>query len=251
MQVMTPPRIELENYEAVYDYYEQQSPNQRNARFLHRLFGNIYRPDAQFEEGAEDKINDHFTQGNNVIVAANHLSTSDPLVLASIVHNEDALHPLNGSAYILGKAPIFKVKPIRPFIDNFVAVPTFRGKDVAKLDMPEEEKKAWRLKATRRMLDLCVAKGNEGYNVAIFPQGTRGEEARARPGIGHIAHGLDRPEDFLVLPIGIAYNEQKKLDLKPNVHIGMPFELGSDPIQFTDEVDARLRACADAASAAG
>lgn len=172
---------------------------------------------------------------------------SDPLVLASMVQREEVMKPLNGSAYIAAKAPLFNIKAIRPFLDNFVAVPVFRSKDVADLDIPKEQRKALRRQATERLTDLCADKADAKYNVAIFPQGERNNQIRTEKGVGEIAAKISDKERFLVMPIGIAYNYSKKWDRRPAVHVGVPFELDATADEVVERVDGRLKICYDAA----
>ncbi len=239
---MKRPEVVLENCEAVYDYYQDREPNENVAKFLHGVFGKIYRPDVTYDFGAPTVIEDHFADDKKVLMVANHITAADQFVLASIAKREECLNPLIAQTYIPGKAPIFRVPPIRPFLDNFVALPTFRKKDVANSDLPIEVRTDLQQTATDRLLGICIDKANQDYNIAIFPQGTRDKAARVRSGIGKIATSIERPNNFLILPVGISY-DGSRIDLRPAVHIGTPFSLAPSPDQVTEDVTRELLRC--------
>lgn len=240
MNEMRRPKVTLENQEAVYDYYEKRKPVPANARFLHKLFGMLYRSHVSFADGAQEKIDSHFSQGGRFLLVANHKSASDQFVLASLAEREPVLHPLRANTVIPGKAPIFRVGIIRPFIDNFVALPTFRGKDVAKSPLSSEKAQLLRAQATKRLIEICIAHADEGMNIAIFPHGTRKPGNGVRSGIGQIACGVENPDNLLILPVGIDY-DNTRTGLAPNVFVGTPFGLPGTPDEVTTQVEASIQ----------
>lgn len=241
------PPVTIGNPKASYEYFATRSPDPRTARFLHGLFGALYHPRTAFEQDAENSIASHFKGGGQVLVAAQHTSAHDPLVLASVVQRETALRPLVGNVFIAAHLGLFKHRALRPFLDNFVALPTYRGKDIAKLGLAPEDAAALRADAGASFINTATAKLDEGWDFAIFPSGTR-KENTVRSGIGRIACNLKNPDNVRILPIAIDYS-QTATNLHPNVFVGAPLELPKTPDAVTALVTASLQACVDRAEA--
>lgn len=244
---MKRPPVTAENHQAVYEYFGAQNPNLRTARFLHKLFGTIYHPHTAFQEDAEYSIAEHFNTDGRMLITARHTSAHDPLVLASVVQHETALQPLLGSIFIPAHMGLFKHRAIRPFLDNFVALPTYRGKDIAKLGLPPEDAEALRASTGKAFVDTSIAKIDEGWNFAIFPSGSR-KENTVRSGIGRIACNIQNPDNVRILPIAIDYS-RTATNLNPNVFVGAPLSLPETPDAVTALVRASLQACVDRAAA--
>ena len=249
---MKRPEVNLENHAAVYEYYKTRNPHKPTAYFLHRLFGAIFHPQVSYAPGAEDAIGGHFGEDGRVILAIEHRSGADPLVIAAAAQQERVLRPLRGNVIIPGLAPLFKHRALRPVIDNFVALPTLRGKDVRRASvpeaiatqiesgrLPESAGDEWRLAAqagaTQGMIDVCITKADEGKNIAIFPQGTR-QGGRVRSGLGRIACGIADRDRFRIVTIGIDYSDTFT-NLRPNVVVGMPLGIPETPDMVTEMVE--------------
>ena len=244
---MKRPLVTAENHQDVYEYFGARTPNPKTARFLHRLFGVIYHPNTALQKDAEHTITEHFKAGGQMLVAARHVSAHDPLVLASVVQHETALRPLIGTIFIPAHVGLFKHRTIRPFLDNFVALPTYRGKDIAKLGLPADDAEALRASTGKAFVEMSIAKINEGWDFAIFPSGSR-KENTVRSGIGRIACNLKNPDNVRILPIAIDYS-QTATNLNPNVFVGAPLELPKTSDAVTALVTASLQACVDRAEA--
>jgi 1-acyl-sn-glycerol-3-phosphate acyltransferase len=250
---MSRPEITLENAPAVYDYYCKREPNPATAGFLHALFSLVYRPSVEYAQGAADKTANHLGEGKNLILAPNHVSVHDQFILAAIAGREWPLMELMGNSVILAKKPLFN-RLLRPILDSFGAIPTIRSKDVAKAggrDMPQEERSKLRHRAGNLLVETCVDKLDSGYNVAIFPENTRNTEQPEKvqkiyEGIGRIACGAERPEDLLILPIGMHFAEGEN-SFKPNVFIGQPFEVADSKTEVVSMTALSLQECVTSA----
>lgn len=231
---MSRPEVSLENYEAVYDFYETREPKPHLARAVHWIVSQAVKPDFHSAEGAYQEAEDHFSSDGRLIVAASHASMMDPFVLASMAQQIPELNPLLGSVFIPGKADLFSDKPFRiarmPVLDNFVAVPTFRQKDESRAmkqsGLTAEEVKNLRQKATERLLDLLTVKADEGFNVGIFPHGERNSSQKMRSGIGRFANNIADQEQFMIMPVGISYAEEKTKRQSLRDYIRDPFNIG-------------------------
>jgi len=236
-QAMNRPPVSLSNYQEVYDYYAERDPSQHIPAFLHRTFGALFHPRTAFEDDAEYTLADHFNDDGRVLLYANHVSGADPFVLASVVQHETVLHPLIANTVIPGHVGLHKHRSLRPFLDNFVAPPAYRGKDVARSGLPDEIAQDLRIAASKALVNLCITKADEGRNIGIFPSGSRKATA-VRSGIGQIVCGLQNPDRFRLLPVGIDYSNGSRL--RPNVFIGVPQELPTSVVEVTELVEASL-----------
>lgn len=219
---MSRPKISLENHEAVYDWYSQRQPNPRVARFAHYVLGMVLYPDTTFELGAEEGISRHFGNDGLVLLIANHRSTLDPLVLAALVQQNPALHPLIGNVVIPAKSEVQAKLPYRvlrrPLFDNFVLVPAFRSKDLKNSKLPMAEAEALQKDAAKGLTGALAGFGNKGNSIAYFPHGERVKpksDDPIRAGIGYLAMGLEDRARFAMLPIGI-YGSKAT----PNLYVG-------------------------------
>lgn len=257
--VMGKPKISLENYSEVYEYYAQKKLNPAVGRISHLLLSWVFKPEVVYEETAEDKVKEIFARGGQIILASNHKSAGDQYILGSIARRETALKPLVGNTVIPGKAPVFKIPLLRNLVDNLGGIPTFRGKDIiseknSQLNKEEQEKAH---DSSRQMLlDVCVKRlVEDGMHMAIFPEGTRNKGSTAdmlplKMGIGVVACSASAQiDDLSMLPIGMSYRSPKAMDSrKPSVYIGEPI-----PGPFNEEGEVleifreKLQACANTA----
>jgi 1-acyl-sn-glycerol-3-phosphate acyltransferase len=112
-------------------------------------------------------------QSGPVIIAANHVSNWDPIVVAIV---------LNRPVYFMGKAGLFKYKLMDKFFSSLNAFPVRRG-------IPDR-------KAIRKALQIL----EEGNVLGIFPEGVRnktGEDLKAQSGVAMIALKSGAP----ILPV--------------------------------------------------
>ncbi len=106
---------------------------------------------------------ENFPQSGPVIIAANHVSNWDPIVVAVA---------LNRPVFFMGKASLFKYKLIDKFLSSLNAFPVRR-------DIPDR-------KAIRRALEIL----EEGNVLGIFPEGVRnktGQDLKVQSGVAMIA----------------------------------------------------------------
>jgi 1-acyl-sn-glycerol-3-phosphate acyltransferase len=244
---MKRPAVELQNQEALYAYYAARMPHPPTGRFVHGVLGTVFHPQVSYDTGAEKAIDTHFAENGRVLLASNHVSAADPLVLAALAQREPVLRPLVGNVVIPAHAGLFKYRMLRPLLDNFVAIPTFRGKDVAGLPLSEDRIRALRMDAAKSMVDTCIQKANADVNIAIFPQGTR-SSGNVRAGIGYMACGLREPDRFRLLPVGIDYS-RTSTRLSPNVHVGEPLPLPNTPSLVAKLTEQQMIRCVAAARA--
>ncbi len=248
---MSRPELVVENADAVYDYYANREPNSKTAHTLHYIFGKVYRPEVHFEEGAAEAIETHLEEKGNLIWASTHELFHDQFIMAALAERYRELQKLRANTVILGKVPLFKapIPGLRPILDSFGAIPTFRSKDIAK---EGGDPTTTRDRATKLLVATAIKHIDVGRNLAIYPEGTRGSNPekvqKIRSGIGHIACGTANPDNILIMPSATNYHNGDR-KFTPTVYIGQPFEVAASPSEVVDDVKEKLQHCVDEVNA--
>lgn len=245
---MSRPKIQVENYQAVYDYYRTHRQGKLAAKVLHGALGTAFRAKIGFEKDAAQKISEIFESGRTVVLASNHVKAVDPCVIAALPSRSDVMKPVNGTTFIPAKPSIFKVGAVRRLVDGLGAVPVWRDGDID----PSTQKTAY-ASASRVMLTTCVAKMNAGEHMAIFPEGTRNKIDPARVqelkgGVGLMICKVSKVEQPAIIPIGIHYDESGLGMLSPTVCIGIPSDAPfARPREVMDWLPDRMQTVVDQA----
>lgn len=219
------PEVSLENYAAVYDYF---GPGRRRDGFAHpllRLATLLWAPRLEIDDDVVAEINRLHEAGTGVVLAANHPSGHDALVLASAVWDERVRFLSDGTG--LAKDSLFNGLT-RPLFEYTGTIPVFRAKNYPRV--PAEVHVA----AARAMIDVCADRLRTGGVVLSFVEGTNSapDDLRAlRPesvkrGVGQIIHGcLAAGRPVALLPAGISYRGREHAMLPPRratVRAGRP-----------------------------
>jgi 1-acyl-sn-glycerol-3-phosphate acyltransferase len=112
---------------------------------------------------------DNIPLEGGVIIAANHISASDPPIVAVSIRRE---------LYFLAKKELFKNPLLRMIIANLNAIPLTRG----VLD--------------QKALGTAETALRNGYGLIMFPEGTRsqtGDLKKGKPGVGLLARRIMVP----------------------------------------------------------
>lgn len=270
---MSRPRVSLENYREVYDYYEQHTQSPTFARLGHALLSKLYRPTITFAQGgvAERAIRDEIGAGTRLIISPNHLTGDDQYVVVSVAQKEPVLHPLRGHTFIPAEPSLFTRAQhkggalLRRAVDGLGAIPIVRLEDLRRQgvtitpEIEELHKKAI-LMADEVEISKLV---NQGAHMAGFWEGTRNrtDHTTVQPlkkGIGHTACKAAEQVDISIVPVGIYYGgeptDYRKLDVPqkytPHVHIGMPLRVETaNPGELIRLVYPAMQDCVNAAVA--
>lgn len=223
---MKKPEVIIENFEQVYDFYSNYQQPAFGARLGHRVMSWMFRPEVDYAPGANDASLELLNNPEKrTIIAINHLSDNDQYVVASMAHREPAFKQMIGNTFIQAKEPLFHHpnKMLRPLlrhgVDIMGAIPAFRKKDIT------EEQEDLRHKATNRLIDVSIQKLQQGLHMAIFPEGTRNKDnpekvQELKPGIAIVAGRVATFHEVGIIPVGFAYDEDKKRH--PQMWIGEP-----------------------------
>lgn len=253
---MRRPAVRIDDFEAVYDYYERHRQSRLFARSMHALFARVYRADITCEPGVEDAISRALADGARLVISPNHTTADDQYVVVSVVQQLRALRPLRGTTFIPSEPSLFTRSGVggtllRRAVDGLGAVPTFRVEDLrrAGVELTDEVHDLHR-RSMVRASETQVAKLIDGECMAGFWEGTRNRSdfrvvQPLKKGIAHTAIAASKEVPVLVLPMGIYYGgepeDYRRPALpgrhKPLVSLGTPI-----PVLTTsaDELIARL-----------
>lgn len=233
----------MENYDQMYDYYEEIEPNMRLSRFAHWVMDKAYDPVYIFVGDTEDVTAEHLAAGGGLLIPMNHSSIHDQFVAADMANRNEGLHPLRGNYVIPAKIGLFettvlRVIPLRPFLDRLGAVPTHRGLDIRKT-MPEQAE--LQKLAGQKLVDVCIEKFDNGASVAIFPENTRnkGDARIIQPlklGVGKIACGVSPDRSLLIMTASIYYGGYGHDKRRPYVVLDYLPVTSDDPVEVTHAV---------------
>lgn len=146
----------------------------------------------------------------NCIFASNHRTNADPPLISC---------GLKGKHSFMAKEELFRNKLFGWLIRNLGAFPVSRGKG----DMA--------------VLDTAVERLENGYNLMIFPEGTRSKDGkvhRGHSGAAVIAARSGKP----VIPVGVVFGEKLKFRTKITVKYGEPIN-PADYVEISDTPNPR------------
>jgi 1-acyl-sn-glycerol-3-phosphate acyltransferase len=249
------PPVDAMHIAEVYNFYKDNPVNQPFMKFAHYVLGKAMHSEISYwNENGSEYIGEAIEEGKGIVFAANHRTNNDQYVLAALPAQIKELRPMQGTTFIPSKTNLFQNKPLRWAVEQLGAIPAYRAKDFS------ESQSNLRRIAADDLIDVSVHRVTNGQHLAIFPEGTRNSEQpneiqKLHRGIAEIICRAQVERDFLVLPIGIAYGEDKARGSKlsqtlispglrlrnawaPNVHIGQPLET---PFTSTEDVTSQLR----------
>ncbi|MCZ4579599.1 MULTISPECIES: lysophospholipid acyltransferase family protein [Gordonia] len=221
--------VELAQSEAVYAHYLDHQQDRVRARLMYGVLAARIRPVVRFT--SRDRLVRAVRSGKPLLIAANHVSERDPLVLAAAGFRSPIRLRI-GHLRVLAKDELFEDPEQRRKIDTLGGIPVFRPKDHGVRAAAE---------AGRQMFGVCVERMVRGDSIAVFPEGTcnEGDVTRLQKlgtGIGHIAYrALKAGVDVSLVSAGIAYPDHGDR-VRPRVTFGEPVVLAG----FKDETPAAL-----------
>lgn len=245
---MKRPKVALDNYKDLYEFYKNHRQGKRAAKFLHGIMGIAFAPEVTYAVGAKEQIEKTFESGRTIVLASNHVRAIDPCIIAALPVREPTFSPLLGNTFIPSKKSIQAKPVVRRVVDGLGAVPVFRKKDIKT-----EADKKYMSGASRMFLKTVLERMNEGQNMALFPEGERntGDPSRVQQlqaGIGLMVCTVSKVEQPTIVPMGISYAEGFRGARQPQVFIGNPsttnFLKSKDVLEWLPE---QLQACVNAA----
>ncbi|MEO9328957.1 lysophospholipid acyltransferase family protein [Gordonia aurantiaca] len=209
--------VELAQSEAVYAHYRDHQQDRFRARLMYGMLAARIRPAVEFV--SRDRFARAARSGKPLLIAANHVSERDPLVLAAAGFRSPIRRRI-GHMRVLAKDELFEDPEQRRKIDTLGGIPVFRPKDHGVRAAAA---------AGSQMFGVCVDRMKRGDSIAVFPEGTcnDGDVTRLQKlgtGIGHIAHRAMRAGlDISLISAGIAYPDGDHA--RPIVEFGEPVDL--------------------------
>lgn len=239
------PEVTVSNFEAVYDYY---GPGRRRDGVTHpllRFVGGLYSPDLRITPETVAEVHRLHDAGVGIIVAANHPSVHDPLVLASAMFDKRVRFLASGTG--LTKDPLFR-GPLRPVFEYTGTVPVFRAKNYVGTAAETHNS------AAARLIEVCVDRLASGGVVLTFVEGTNSSADDLRTlrlesvkkGVGLMVAGArEAGRGVAVLPVGIVYHGRENARLPPRhaaLAVGPPIVWeGAAPTPTIAEVQRAVR----------
>lgn len=238
-----PPEVSLENYEAVYDYYQSHQQPRLRALGAYAHLARKYKPDPQYSEQTGNEIKQIRKDGGSFLISVNHPTNhSDQFVLAGTAWRSPLRWNI-GHMRVLGKDDLFVDVKQRQQVDMMGSIPVFRAKDHSLRTVSN---------AGQRMMDISAQRLYNGDDLAVFVQGEHESEhpdyiTKINSGISHIAlRAINLGTPLHMLSIGIAYGKPGD---NPNVrnasvYINSPFQIDSSakPMQITRDIRDDLQA---------
>lgn len=167
-------------------------------------------------------------EGKNLFLMANHLSYVDATAIAEGLRREGFEDLEKKNVIVVG------IKLRRYLITNFFASAQNAIWIPPKALQPinEKEVELRRTKMTREAHSAILATRDQGYNIVVFPEGTRSKNGELQEGKPTISRYLD--ENTFVLPISIIGTEKVLtpgrpffLPWQPTLTFGKPIEIDS------------------------
>lgn len=220
------PELVPENYEAIYEYYKTPHTREWINTAWHALGERLYRPDVVMSDITEREIRAQLQMGKGALVASNHPSGHDVLVLPGALRasgieglqetgalaKDSLFHGLVGIvSEATGSIPVFRQK----------SHPDATRSDLAQAGLGAVKTAAHRLR--------------NHQSVVVMPEGTNStEEALTQltakdiqAGIARIAVEATDRHSF-ILPVGISYTSNRHRKLPPRhpvVVLGRPITI--------------------------
>lgn len=215
---MSKPSVKLKNYPRVYDHYENKRQNPGAARRRHTILAKLFKPTIHtLNPDLDQQIKELRERGAQFVIAGNHVSDVDPVIMASLTRHYPPLAHLEGNTFIPSKSTLFKHRFVRWLIDDLGATPQFRTKDVGRNGEPlPDDVKQLRNAGRKRSFLMARSKlEKQRQNMGIYPEGERNGEERDRIskigfGLGKMICELDPSVEIAIIPIGVHYDTERK-----------------------------------------
>lgn len=232
---MKKPEVSIENYPAVFEYYDQHGPSPTFARFGHFVMSKLYSPTIEVADSTQNIIQRYLSEGYLTLIVTNHDSKVDQYNLAGFVRRVPSLRPLITKTVIPAKGEVYtKPGPLgklqRNAVDWLGSYPVIRSKDLPE-DASDEERQQ-----QKDASDLSVQLGlnkteRDGYHLGGFPEGERtkedGDHTVVKPlrrGFSEIYMNALKSKRLMIVTAGMFYgtNDMERRYKAPHIYIGSP-----------------------------
>jgi len=163
--------VSLDNEAAVTAYYSSIDFNRKLMGNLFTASAALFHVQTHYEDGADEQIRAETEAGRQMLIAHTHSQFIDPLVLASMVERESALHEIGERGIVVpGRSKLFNSGIYGGVIRNSgVAIPVYLRKDHPDASREEIQE------ANKSQIKIVTARMNRGEHAAIYPEGSVGD----------------------------------------------------------------------------
>lgn len=240
---MSRPEVTLENYPAVFEYYDQRRPNPNFARLGHYVMTKLYHPHITMAEHDQAELQRELSGSAQMLLVSNHTtSKEDQYNLAASVYLAPPLRPRMGYIAIMSKMSVFNGRGIggklqRYAVDGLGAIPVVRGKDINPNDYATQEELEEAIAEQRQNSKLSRQLGinktlRDHLDLAGFPEGERllsGQDPRTvrelKTGFSDIYSHLVKVTRVVVVSVGLFNGDGEDFPLngkEPDMVFGKP-----------------------------
>lgn len=218
---MKRPKIHIENYQAVYDWYRTYQQPRPIAKLAYAGLNRYFKPVVHLMDGVADELSDLRHSDTPQILVLNHPTNHSDQYVASAVLHQIMPHAV-GRTRVLAKNELFRGAKL-PFINIMGAIPTFRKKDHmkdAESYLDDEERHQHMLTqsnlvddANEYMMQTVGSIVASGQSLGVFGEGTHNKTdpyilQKLRPGFARIAlYSALEGTSPVITPIAMSYGQ--------------------------------------------
>ncbi|MDQ3123779.1 MAG: 1-acyl-sn-glycerol-3-phosphate acyltransferase [bacterium] len=221
---MNRPEFHPDNHEALYDYYQHKEPSKRLMKSVVLASSLVYKPRLHFAAGAESELAELKSRCERFVFASAHYRISDQFAEFAAMRQSETLAAEAEHTFVIGKPSYATSRLLGRSFDAAGWVPAFRKQDYPKSPLARAE-------AAKSLFSVCTSKIVEGWNMLLFPEGTRNKgdpkvTQRIQGGIGRIASAVSKEGvGIAIIPIVPWWGDgEDSSQRRPDIFIGNPIE---------------------------
>lgn len=163
---MNRPEVHPVNHRALYNYYQNIKPCKSLVKSVVLASSLVYKPNLHFADGAESEIAKLKSRRERLIFASTHYRVDDQFALFAAMNQSETLAEGAEKTFLIGKPSYATSRFMGQSFDALGWLPVFREQDYPEIPLARAE-------AAKSLINVCTSKIVNGWNMLIFPEGTR------------------------------------------------------------------------------